>query len=139
MISKGMLKIDLIGQSLIIVFMLLYLLFTPSSAFLVGLLTLFILGFWQFSNGLIEAVFYKSKNRQKYVFAAIAYMIGFGILISMNYGLTAKIENQFMEIFVFIYFVGGSLALAGWYFYQTYKELDYSKYRHPRSFWDYEF
>jgi hypothetical protein len=139
MISKTMLKIDLIGQALIIGFMLFYAAFEPKAFFFVGLVTFFILGFWQFFNGLIEAIFYQNKTRQKYIFAAIAYIISFGVLTVSNDYFTAEISNQFMEDFVFIYFLGGCLGFSGWYLYQTYKALESPEYQHPRSFWDYEF
>lgn len=132
-----MLKIDIIGQLLVIASMLLYIVFTPSSVYTSSLLTLFILGFWQFFNGLIEAVFYRNKTRQKYIFIAIFYIVGLVTLTSVNNFYTAEVSG-FMEIFSIFYFIVGALGFAGWYFYQTYKELENSNH-HPRSFWDYEF
>ncbi|MFT5834566.1 MAG: hypothetical protein ACI97N_002206 [Cognaticolwellia sp.] len=137
MISKGMLKIDIIGQLLIMASMLLYIVFTPGSLYISSLLPLFILGFWQFFNGLIEAIFYRNKTRQKYIFTAIFYILSLITLPSIDNFYPAKISG-FMETFSTFYFIVGALGFAGWYFYQTYKELEYSNH-HPRSFWDYEF
>jgi hypothetical protein len=137
MISKTMLKIDIIGQSLIICGLLLATAFQPR-AFLI-LLASFCLGFWQFFNGLIEAVYFQNKTRQKYIFASIGYLVGFISLSFFNDFYTVKIANQFVEIFTIIYSLGGTLAFAGWYFYQTYKDLSDDEYQNPRTFWDYEF
>jgi Na+/pantothenate symporter len=139
MISKTMLKIDLIGQILIIGGLLLITAFEPKAFLFFCLLTAFCLGFWQFFNGLIEAIYFQNKTRQKYLFAAIAYIIGFAVFTVSNDYFMVEISNQFMEILILFYFIGGSLGFAGWYFYQTYKELGNRAYQHPRSFWDYEF
>lgn len=139
MISKTMLKIDIIGQSLIIGGLLLATAFQPEEFFFAGFITFFCLGFWQFFNGLIEAVYFQNKTRQKYIFAAIGYLAGFGFLAVFNNFYTAEMINQFVEIFSSIYFLGGSVAFAGWYFYRTYKDLSDDVYQNPRTFWDYEF
>lgn len=139
MISKTMLKIDIIGQTTIIGLLLLACIFEPDGFFIYTLMTFFFLGLWQFCNGLIAAIFFKNKTRQKYIFVSIAYIIGFIILVIINNGFIEAIENYFMLFFSFSYIIGGCLAFASWYYYQTYKELSEGIYQHPRSFWDYEF
>ena len=133
-----MLKIDLIGQVLIIGGLLLATAFEPEAFVIGGLLSAFCLGCWQFFNGLIEAIYFQNKARQKYIFAAIAYVVGFGIFTVSNDFFTVEI-GRFMEISMMIYFIGGCLGFAGWYFYQTYKDLSNNEAQNPRSFWDYEF
>lgn len=137
MISKTVLKIDIIGQSLIVGGMLLYSIIQPASAFIILFLTFFFLGFWQFCNGLIQAISYQDKKRIKYVFISIAYIIGFVILTVMNDGFTRAVDGLLMQILVSIYFFGGCVGLAGWYYYNTFQDLSHTE--HPRTFWDYEF
>lgn len=137
MISKTLLKIDIIGQSLIIGGMLLYTIIQPAAVFIMLLLTFFFLGFWQFCNGLIQAISYQDKKRFKYILISIAYVIGFVIISFINDGFTREINGAFMKVLVTVYFIGGCAALAGWYYYNTYQELKYTE--HPRTFWDYEF
>jgi hypothetical protein len=139
MISKTMLKIDLIGQSLIIGGLLLATALQPEVFFFGIFLAFFCLGFWQFFNGLIEAIYFQNKTRQKYIFASISYLVGFIFLSFFNDFYTVKMANQFVEIFTIIYSLGGTLAFAGWYFYRTYKDLLDDEYQNPRTFWDYEF
>lgn len=139
MISKTLLKIDIIGQSLIIGGMLLYCIIQPAAFFMMVLLTFFFLGFWQFCNGLIQAITFQNKKRIKYIAASIGYMIGLGILTTINDGFTRQMSNQFMEFFVGIYFFIGCLVFASWYYYNTYNELKNGQFQHPRTFWDYEF
>lgn len=139
MISKTLLKIDIIGQSFIIGGMLLYGIIQPASFFLVLFLTFFFLGFWQFCNGLIQAISFQNKKRIKYVLASIAYIIGFAAFTFLNDGFTREVNGLFMKIAVGIYFIGGCVSFAGWYYYNTYNELKSGNYQHPRSFWDYEF
>lgn len=139
MISKTMLRIDLIGQVLIIGSLLLATVFEPEAFIFGSLMTAFCLGCWQFFNGLIEAIYFQNKTRQKYIFAAIAYLVGFAVFAVFNNFYTAKIINQFTEVLTIIYFVGGCLGFAAWYFYQTYSDLSNEEAQNPRSFWDYEF
>ncbi|MFK7947062.1 MAG: hypothetical protein AB8G11_05685 [Saprospiraceae bacterium] len=137
MISKTLLKIDIIGQSLIIGGMLLYCIIQPAAFFIILLLTFFFLGFWQFCNGLIQAISYQDKKRIKYVLISIVYIIGFVVLAAINDSFTREVNGFFMKFLVGVYFIGGCIGLASWYYYNTYQELKYDK--HPRTFWDYEF
>ena len=137
MISKTLLKIDIIGQSLIIGGILLYTIIQPAAVFMMLLLTFFFLGFWQFINGLIQAISYQDKKRTRYIFISMLYVFGFAPLMGVaSNGLTEEVKNL-IEIFIGIYFIGGCVGLAGWYYYNTYQDLKYEE--HPRTFWDYEF
>ncbi len=137
MISKTLLKIDIIGQTLIIGGMLLYFAFEPDAFFIMLLLTFFLLGFWQFCNGLIQAISYQNKKRIKYILVSLMYIIGFAALIFFNSGFTRAVNDLFTQVLIGIYFIGGCLGLAGWYYYNTYRDLSHVE--HPRTFWDYEF
>lgn len=137
MISKTLLKIDIIGQSLIIGGMLLYTIIQPAAVFIMLLLTFFFLGFWQFCNGLIQAISYQDKKRIKYILISIVYIIGFAGLTIINDGFTRAVDGLLMQILTIVYILGGCVGLAGWYYYNTYQDLKYIE--HPRTFWDYEF
>lgn len=139
MLSKTMLKIDIIGQSTIIGIMLFGCILSPESFLIFGLVTFLILGVWQFCNGLIGAITFRNKTRKKYVLASIVYIIGFSIPFAISEGFTTSIGGTVAEVLTAIYFFGGCLAFTSWYYYQTYQELTNGEYQAPRSFWEYEF
>lgn len=138
MISKKLLKIDIAGQFLIILSTLLFCLFRPAYFLVVILTTTFVLGCWQFMNGLVQVIAYQDKKRSRYLIVAILYVAGL-IVLGNIYDNFYRDSNEVVwtKTFFLIYFFGGCLALASWYFYSTYRDLFIPK--HPKTFWDYEF
>ena len=135
MISKKVLKIDLTGQFLIVLMTLLYTMLRPALFLIALLVSMFLLGVWQFINALIQAIAYHNKKRKNYLIVVVFY-IAFFVIVALIKGGFYEDEN-WVKTLTGIYIFGGSLGLAIWYFYNTYRDLLYSE--HPRSFWDYEF
>jgi hypothetical protein len=104
--------------------------------FLIALLvSMLVLGVWQFINALIQAIAYHNKKRENYLIVVVFYIAFFATVALIKGGFYE--DEDWVKTLISIYFFGGSLGLAIWYFYNTYRDLLYSE--HPRSFWDYEF
>jgi hypothetical protein len=130
-------KIDLIGQVVMIVMLLVGTL-TELNAFLFFLLYFyFFIGVWQLSNGIISAFFYKNATKRKYVLFALLYLATLwgGLLI----GESLNISNYVKEAFYFGYFGVGCFLFASWYFWQTLLAVGWLQNREPRTFWDFKF
>ncbi len=137
MISKVMLRVDIIGQIFITAASIFSLIIEPSAIMIIGLMFLFWIGIWQLFLGLLEAVFYKNETRKKYFFAAIAFIGSMFILGAVNSWFSVKMNSEFLAYLTGIYIFGGATAFAVWYFRQTI--LDLNRQEITRTFWDLEF
>lgn len=137
MVSKIMLRIDIIGQIIIMVIAAFSLLLEPDSALIIGLIFLFGIGCWQIFLGLIQTIVYRNKTRQKYLIAAFIFIASMIVLAGMNSWFTVGFDSEFLAYLTGFYIFGGATTFAIWYFRQTIKDLN--RPRITRTFWDLEF
>ena len=97
--------------------------FTEGGSGVILLLLWPFLGLWQVVSALVLSVRFGDKIRSKYLLIVAAYFVVLFLMSFIDFGGIAGI------------WLLGSIPLAGWYAYQTYKDASYN----PKSFWDLEF
>lgn len=117
MISKYRMKIDLLGQAILIVAIVLLAFFASGKAWTNVMLV--VLGLWQLASAFHLLYIYQHIKRQNYVKTAIVLAVSLPVWIHL--------------VGAFAYWPVAGVAV--WYFVQTI--LDTIKvYNRPRSFWD---
>jgi len=117
MITRSRMKIDVLGQSVLIVAILL--LFFFASGLKWTYLTMSILFIWQIASAIHLFYSYKYVRKLNFIRTALILLISLPIWF--------KVVNFFSFIAV-----GG---LVVWYFWATVRDMIYV-YKRPRSFWD---
>lgn len=117
MISKFRMKIDLLGQAILIVAILLLAFFASGKAW--TNVMLIVLGFWQMASAFHLVYLYQHIKRLNYVKTAIVLAVSLPVWIHLV-GILAYLP------------VAGVIV---WYFIQTISDT-IKVYNRPRSFWD---
>ena len=137
MVSKRMLRIDIIGQIVITTLTIFSIIAEPNRFLISGMIFLLFIGLWQLGIGFLEVIVYKNETRKQYLIAAFVFIASMIFLGGINSWFTVGLDNEIFTNLIWIYISAGSMIFASWYFRQTI--LDLNQPEITRTFWDLEF
>ena len=137
MVSKRMLRIDIIGQIVITALTIFSIIAEPNRFLISGMIFLLFIGLWQLGIGFLEVIVYKNETRKQYLIAVFVFIASMIFLGGINSWFIVGLDNEIFTNLIWIYISAGSMIFASWYFRQTI--LDLNQPEITRTFWDLEF